>query len=1185
MPEPPASTLTAPAGAGGSWEARAQAAIERGEYQATQVAQGFQAPNRVQNLRAWFRGAGVEVVPRTAKHGAWSWTWQTTAWGRSGRMRALTVAAPEARGSRVEYRRGGMVEWYENLPGGLEQGFTIADRPAGEGRVRVEGKVSDRLRARASAGGDAVSFFADHAGAPVLRYGSLAAFDALGKKLEARLEVARGSLAIEVDDRGASYPLTIDPMVSTPAWSAEGNQDGANLGYSVATAGDVNGDGFSDVIVGAYQFDNGQADEGRAFVYWGSPTGLRTVPQWTAESNQAGSFFGVSVASAGDVNGDGYSDVIVGAEFYDGGQTDEGRAYVYLGSASGLAASPAWTAESDQGGSSFGISVATAGDVNGDHYDDVIIGASQYSQGQVAEGRAYVYLGSSAGLAAVPVWTAESDQASAFFGNSVATAGDVNGDGYDDVVVGAHHYSNGQAAEGRAYLYLGSPSGPGVAAAWTAEGNQAGAFFGNTVAAAGDVNGDGFSDVVIGASSFDDGQTDEGRVFLYLGSATGLGIGPAWAAESNVAGAAFGWSVATAGDVNGDGYSDVIVGAYAFNSQLLIGRGRAYVYDGSATGLGEGPAWIVDGSQSGGFFGCSVATAGDVNRDGYSDIIVGAYAFDDGESDEGGASVYLGAATGLPIAGAWVGESNQAHAHFGFSVAPAGDVNGDGYPDVLIGAPWYDHGQSDEGGAFVYLGFASGLRLSPSWTAESDQDAALFGYSVAAAGDVNGDGYADVIVGAYQYDDGETDEGRAFVYLGSATGLMATPAWTAESDQTDARFGYSVATAGDVNGDGYDDVIVGAHRYDNGQIDEGRATVFLGSAAGLAATPAWSAEGNQGGADFGSSVACAGDVNGDGYSDVIVGSRTFDHGENNEGRAFVYLGGAAGLAAAPAWTGESDQAEARFGWSVASAGDVNGDGYSDVIVGAYLYDGGETDEGRAYVFHGSASGLGATPAWTAEIDQAGAAFGCSVANAGDINRDGCSDVVVGAYLYDGDEVDEGAAFLYRGSPYGLPVNPTWIEGSHQANAWFGWSVAGAGDLNHNGYPDVIVGAQKFDAGSDNEGRAYVYWDLHSPVATTEVRETRPPTGGPRLESIAPNPSRSLSVVRYVLPRAGAIRLSIHDLLGRRVAALVDGFEEAGAHSAAWDGRDERGTAVPAGIYWARLEAGGERVASKLIRGR
>src|SRR5262249_31359115 len=150
------------------------------------------------------------------------------------------------------------------------------------------------------------------------------------------------------------------------------------------------------------------------------------------------------------------------------------------------------------------------------------------------------------------------------------------------------------------------------------------------------------------------------------------------------------------------------------------------------------------------------------------------------------------------------------------------------------------------------------LRVHPTWKVEGDQAGAQFGFSVGTAGDVNGDGYDDVIVGAFYYDNGQTNEGRAFVYHGSASGLSTTPDWTAESDQNFAQFGSSVGTAGDVNGDGYDDVIVGAEIYDNGQFDEGRAFVYHGSASGLSLTPNWTAESDQGSAWFGSSVGTAG---------------------------------------------------------------------------------------------------------------------------------------------------------------------------------------------------------------------------------------------------------------------------------------------------------------------------------------
>jgi hypothetical protein len=205
----------------------------------------------------------------------------------------------------------------------------------------------------------------------VLRYDELHAYDAAGRELPARLTLAgpdaalstqHSALFIVVDTAGAVYPLTIDPLSTTPNWNAEGNQAASSFGYAVATAGDVNGDSYGDVIVGALLYDNGQADEGRAFVYHGSAGGLSVTANWTAESDQAGARFGAAVAAAGDVNGGGYADVIVGAPYYDNGQTDEGRALVSTARRSASARSPTGPSRAT-GPTQFGIAVSTAGDV------------------------------------------------------------------------------------------------------------------------------------------------------------------------------------------------------------------------------------------------------------------------------------------------------------------------------------------------------------------------------------------------------------------------------------------------------------------------------------------------------------------------------------------------------------------------------------------------------------------------------------------------------------------------------------------------------------------------------------------------------------------------------------------------------------------------------------------------------
>src|SRR5262245_9819409 len=163
-------------------------------------------------------------------------------------------------------------------------------------------------------------------------------------------------------------------------------------------------------------------------------------------------------------------------------------------------------------------------------------------------------------------------------------------------------------------------------------------------------------------------------------------------------------------------------------------------------------------------------------------------------------TVGAGAADAAKINPGWLAQSDQAFAQYGFAVATAGDVNGDGFADIIVGAPSYDNDQREEGRAFVYYGSPSGRSKTPDWTAEGDQEFAGYGFSVGSAGDVNGDGFDDVIVGSYLSDNGEPNEGQAFVYYGSAAGLSPTPNWTGEINQVGAQFGYSVGSAGDVNG-------------------------------------------------------------------------------------------------------------------------------------------------------------------------------------------------------------------------------------------------------------------------------------------------------------------------------------------------------------------------------------------------
>ncbi len=1080
------------------WTAEVRRSISEREYEATDAGEGLQAPNRAHDLRTYFDAGGARVVGREdAKELA---RLRTVAVGGAPVEAGEVVTS----GARVEVRRAGLVEWYENTERGLEQGWTVERRPANGLSVELDlGGATARVE-----NGRAVL----DANGRRLEYGGLEAWDADGRELAARMESAGERLRIEVDDAGAVYPVTIDPTLTSPAFATiESDQVNGLLG-SVAGAGDVNGDGYDDVIVGCYGYDAGQTDEGAAFVFLGGPAGVAGGSPATAaatlQSDLAGALFGFSAAGAGDVNGDGYDDVIVGAPSYSSGQSNEGGAFVFLGGPAGIASGNVLSAavlESDQTGSNFGVQVSCAGDVDRDGYDDVVVGANNFDN----VGGVFLFRGGPAGVAdgtpATAASALRSDRASSAFGGSVAGAGDTNGDGYDDVIVGAAGYSDGPPNQGAVFVFNGSPNGllgadPGAAAA-SYQASATDTRLGSGVAGAGDVNADGYDDVIFGADGYDGGETNEGAAYVYLGGPNGLQFAAFY--EGNQPEALFGAAVAGAGDVNGDGFDDVAVGALSYDGRFS-NSGGAFVFFGGPGPLTSGSprtaaSAVVSGQYGGSGFGIAVAGAGDVDGDGYDDLIVNESLYGDGQTFEGAAFVYSGGPYGLagyPSPAATL-ESNQPSASFGFSVAGGGDVNGDGYDDVVVGALNYDSGQTDEGAAFVFLGGPAGIANGSPGTAaavlQGDQPDARFGTSVSIAADVNGDGYSDVVVGAYLYEAGQTNEGAAFVFLGGpagiANGSAATAAATLQSDQADSLFGYELSAAGDVNNDGYDDVIVSALNYDSGQTNEGAAFVFLGGASGVAsgtpATAATTIQSDQASALLGWSVSGAGDVNNDGYDDVIVGALSYDSGQTNEGAAFVFLGGASGVTSATpataATTIQSDQDSASVA-SVAGAGDVNGDGYDDVVVGVPGYDSGQTNEGAAFVFLGGPSGIAngspATAATTLQSDNAGELFGDSVASAGDVDGDAYADIVVSSLNYNVGFGASGGAFVFRGGPAGIPSGTsrsaavTMTVGQNGAN--FGTGVAGAGDVNGDGRDDVIVGASGYDSGQSNEGGAFVY---------------------------------------------------------------------------------------------------------------
>jgi hypothetical protein len=440
------------------------------------------------------------------------------------------------------------------------------------------------------------------------------------------------------------------------------------------------------------------------------------VEVWTFTGDATGDKVGYAVGTAGDVNGDGFADVMVGApKDYTPEGIREGVSRVFYGCAAGIysALVPDWESGSGDSGSDFGGAVATAGDVNNDGYADIIIGAPTFHSDEVqvgAVGAAFVYHGSAAGLNADPAWQFMGEKESQF-GIAVA-GGNFNGDSYSDVIVGAGNYAVSEVPQGAVFVFYGSENGITSVMSQTLLGTQTGALFGSAVSNGGDVNGDGYGDIVVGARGYDNGNVENtGAIFVYFGSGAGL-ITPPWMFTGTVAAAELGTSVGGAGDVNGDGYADIIAGV-PYGDNLEEG-GRAVAFYGSVAGPGLTPNWQVSNDQPNALFGVSVGAAGDVNNDGFSDVIVGASHFTgddsigDDQFEEGAAFIYFGGLTGLEHSAGWHAEGGKASTWYGYSVGTAGDVNHDGYADVMVGAPEYRvFDREKRGRAFVYLGSAS----------------------------------------------------------------------------------------------------------------------------------------------------------------------------------------------------------------------------------------------------------------------------------------------------------------------------------------------------------------------------------------------------------------------------------------------------------------------------------------------
>ncbi|MBC1241762.1 putative Ig domain-containing protein [Nostoc sp. 2RC] len=475
-----------------------------------------------------------------------------------------------------------------------------------------------------------------------------------------------------------------------------------------------------------------------------------------------GGYLGESVSSAGDVNGDGIDDLIIGAPY----GNYSGQSYVVFGKTTGfnptlnlstLNGTNGFVINGINGGGNSGWSVSNAGDVNGDSIDDLIIGAPSLHAN--TPGQSYLVFGKTTGfnptlnlstLNGVNGFAINGIYVGDFLGYSVSSAGDVNGDGIDDLIIGAPFASPNASNSGQSYVVFGKTTGfsPTLnlwslngANGFMINGIKAGDRSGRSVSSAGDINGDGIDDLIISARFASPNGEESGQSYVVFGKTTGfnptLNLSTLNGANGFVingikAGDFLGYSVSSAGDVNGDGIDDLIIGA-PYASPKGTSSGQSYVVFGKTTAfspvlnllsLNGANGFAINGINADGYSGYSVSSAGDINGDGIGDLIIGAQYTSPNGISSGQSYVVFGKTTGfsptlnlstLNGANGFVINGINGNAN-GFasgidydnssagSVSSAGDINGDGIDDLIIGAPYASPNGYNSGQSYVVFG-------------------------------------------------------------------------------------------------------------------------------------------------------------------------------------------------------------------------------------------------------------------------------------------------------------------------------------------------------------------------------------------------------------------------------------------------------------------------------------------------
>jgi hypothetical protein len=1060
-------------------------------------------------------------------------------------------------------------------------------------------------------------------------------------------------------------------------------------------------------------------------------------------SNKEGNFedtfndselFGWSTAWLGDLDGDGVGDLAVGSI------KDWGAVWILFMQSDGSVKDHMKISEGegnftgDLTPARFGASVASLGDLDGDGVGDIAVGESFAGPHDFQHGSVWVLFLNSDGTVKAHQeinheeggFTGILDHEDAF-GCSLAALDDVDGDGVCDLAVGACLDDDGAGSSGAVWVLFLKNDGTVKAhqKISATEGNFAGVLdggdvFGNSVASLGDYDGDGKVDIAVGATGDDDGGFNRGAVWLlYLNhDGTVKNHQKISATEGGFTGTLndgdnFGRSVTSMEDCDRDGVNDLAVGAYV-DSDGGYQRGAVWVLFLENDGMVKAHQKISDteGDFHGtlddrDWFGHSVASLDDMDGDGVVDIAVGALRDDDGEGpddDRGAVWVLFLNSNGTVRDHEKISQATSMGPNtldkgdqFGSSIASLGDRDGDGVGDIAVGAPRDDDGDHNSGAVWVLFLNSSGAvksyskisQMKGSFAGTLDANA-RFGVSLACLNDLDGDEVGDLAVGSpLDREEGARTGGSVWLLFLNADATVkahqkintANGGFTGTLNMSD-EFGSSVASLGDLDGDGVGDLAVGARRDDDGGSNRGAVWVLFLNAEGTVKShqKISDTEGNFTGIlnnsdAFGAAVASLSDFDGDGVTDLAVGASSDDGEGENRGAVWMLFLNVDGTVKGHQKISETEGDFAGilddgdfFGGSVAAMDDLDGDGVIDLAVGANGDNGGGMNRGAVWMLFLNADGtvkghqkISETEgSFTGVLDDLDA-FGQSLASLGDFDGDGAGDLAVGAPR-DGDGGGfKGAVWMLflKGEKIAVsayldilpgacpnPLNthpytnerkngkepegvlPVALLGGpdfdvHDVNV-FSLRLEGVAPLRHS-YEDVSGPPASAEECACSEGGADGYTDLMLKFRRTEivdaigesygtvemaltgnlndgsslgasdcvqVEKERGKGDGPRrnasgsrakLLSATPNPFNPATVIRYKVPEGGGqVTIQIYDTSGKLVRTLVNERQVSGQKKVTWHGRNDQGQSVATGVYFYRMTAPGFEMTRKMV---